>query len=134
MADDDTSAGLSAAERKLAELAKKKQQLIEQEKKLKAKLKAEKATAERKADTRRKILLGAFLLARLADPETAAKTRGVLRSALPGFLRPDDLPLFDDLLKADDTNGATPPADAPASTDPAPERRGMFGFGRTTED
>lgn len=57
---------------------------------------------ERTRDTRRKILLGALVLHRLAqtnDPAFARRLRDWLRAELPGFLvRDGDRMLFDDLI------------------------------------
>lgn len=127
---EDTA--MSAAERKLEALSKRKAQIAEQEKKLKARLRQERSEAERKRDTRRKILVGALVLSRLEDSEMGERLQAWLSREIPGFVRAEDLALFNDIMKP---NGATPPADAPASTsDQAPERRGMFGgFGRTED-
>lgn len=57
---------------------------------------------ERAKDTRRKVLLGAFVLYRLekGPDEFSKKLRDWLGKELPGFLtRDDDKALFDDLLK-----------------------------------
>ncbi|TBW32832.1 mobilization protein [Siculibacillus lacustris] len=56
----------------------------------------------RASDTRRKVLLGAFLLHRLeaGHDDVSKGLRDWLRRELPGFLtRDSDKPLFDDLLK-----------------------------------
>jgi len=72
-----------------------------------ASLKARLGKQERANDTRRKVLLGAFLLHRLEnsnDPDLTPRRLGDwLRRELPGFLtRENDKQLFADLL------GATP--------------------------
>ncbi|QTH20297.1 mobilization protein [Rhizorhabdus wittichii] len=58
---------------------------------------------ERARDTRRKVLLGAFILHRLEKGQDAFSKDGLhdwLRRELPGFFaRDDDAALFDDLLK-----------------------------------
>jgi len=86
----DTMARRSIAER----LA----QLEAQRKTLQAKL----GKQERARDTRRKVLLGAFVLYRLekGQDEFSKKLGDWLNKELPGFLtREDDKALFDDLLK-----------------------------------
>jgi hypothetical protein len=63
---------------------------------------------ERTRDTRRKILLGAFLLHRLEqsrDPGFAERLRAWLRAELPGFLiRDADRQLFNDLIDPSTAN------------------------------
>lgn len=58
---------------------------------------------ERARDTRRKVLLGAFVLHRLEkgqDDFSKNHLRDWLKKELPGFItRDDDAALFDDLLK-----------------------------------
>jgi hypothetical protein len=65
-------------------------------------LKARLSKQERTNDTRRKVLLGALVLDRLAKPndaEFAGRLRDWLRRELPGFLtREGDKTLFPDLL------------------------------------
>ena len=64
-------------------------------------LKARLGKRERAEDTRRKVLLGAFLLHRLehSRDEFSAGLGDWLRRELPGFLTRDaDRPLFDELL------------------------------------
>ena len=73
-------------------------QLDAQKKALKARL----SKQERTEDTRRKVLLGAFILHRLEHgrDETSRNLADWLRRELPGFLTRDgDKELFDDLLK-----------------------------------
>ena len=65
-------------------------------------LKARLTKQTRASDTRRKVLLGAFLLHRLeaGHDDVSKDLRDWLRRELPGFLTRDaDKPLFDDLLK-----------------------------------
>ena len=72
-------------------------QLDAQKKALKARL----SKQERTEDTRRKVLLGAFILHRLEHgrDETSRNLADWLRRELPGFLTRDgDKALFDDLL------------------------------------
>lgn len=75
---------------------------------------------ERARDTRRKVLLGAFLLHRLDKGEDAVskdQLAAFVRRELPMFLtREDDLALFADLIGAP----ATAPTSALASTSAAP--------------
>lgn len=78
---------------RIAELEERKRSLV-----------ARLGKEERVRDTRRKILLGAFVLHRLAQSHDAAfldQLRQWLEAELPGFLvRQKDLELFrDDLLK-----------------------------------
>ena len=65
-------------------------------------LKARLSKQERTEDTRRKVLLGAFVLHRLEHgrDEISKGLADWLRRELPGFLTRDtDRPLFDELLK-----------------------------------
>ncbi|MBD8555114.1 mobilization protein [Rhizobium sp. CFBP 8762] len=72
-----------------------------------ADLKARLIKQERSNDTRRKVLIGAFVLHHLSndkDPEFTKRLSGWLRRELPTFLtRDNDKALFDDLLKPEDT-------------------------------
>jgi len=90
----------SDAER-LAELDRKRAALDARRQALRA-LMSKKARAR---DTRRKVLLGAFLLDRLEgkrDPEQADRLRAWLARELPGFLSRDiDRALFGDLIGDD---------------------------------
>lgn len=64
-------------------------------------LKARLGEQERREDTRRKVLLGAFLLHQLKETKNgdAAGLRSLLAERLPGYLaRPADRALFADLL------------------------------------
>ncbi|MDE2265570.1 MAG: mobilization protein [Alphaproteobacteria bacterium] len=79
-------------------IAERLAQLEAQRKSLQTKL----GKQERAKDTRRKVLLGAFVLYRLekGPDEFSKKLRDWLGKELPGFLtRDDDKALFDDLLK-----------------------------------
>ena len=83
-------------------LAQRIAQLEEQAKTLKARL----ANQERAKDTRRKILIGAFVLYRIEQNsghnEFYNQLADWLRRDLPGFLtREEDKKLFTDLLGAD---------------------------------
>jgi histidinol-phosphate/aromatic aminotransferase/cobyric acid decarboxylase-like protein len=72
-------------------------QLEAQKKTLQARL----TKVERARDTRRKVLLGAFILHRIEDgrESTADYLRDFVRRELPGFLiRDTDKMLFDDLI------------------------------------
>lgn len=92
-------------------------QLEAQKKTLQARL----AKQERARDTRRKVLLGAFLLHRLEnDRDFGLTLQGWLRRELPGFLtRPDDKALFADLLAASGNERSASPAPAPREAAPA---------------
>lgn len=127
---EDTA--MSAAERKLADLAKRKAQIAEQEKKLRARLRQERSEAERKRDTRRKILVGALVLSRLDDSQMGERLQAWLARELPGFVRADDLPLFDDVMKPGAANGATTTqvSDSTKADQESDARSGVFGFGR----
>ena len=79
-------------------IAERLAQLEAQRKTLQAKL----GKQERARDTRRKVLLGAFVLYRLekGQDEFSKKLGDWLHKELAGFLtRDDDKALFDDLLK-----------------------------------
>ena len=84
---------------KLAELDRKRAALDARRQALRARM-SKKARAK---DTRRKVLLGAFLLDRLEgkrDPEQAGRLRAWLARELPGFLSRDiDRELFGDLIR-----------------------------------
>lgn len=90
-------------------------QLDAQKKALKARLSKQKRTE----DTRRKVLLGAFILHRLEHgrDETSRNLADWLRRELPGFLTRDtDRPLFDELLKEKEPESET--------TEPKPAANG----------
>ena len=71
------------------------EQLAERGKNLRARIRKR----ERAEDTRRKILLGSFVLQRLeAEPARFAEWLALIRGELPGFLRPEDLELFHGIL------------------------------------
>jgi hypothetical protein len=65
----------------------------------------------RATDTRRKVLLGAFLLQHLEHPTAvSASLRRWLRRDLAGFLtRPGDLALFAELLQAEEVGDGQAP-------------------------
>jgi hypothetical protein len=90
-------------------IAERLAQLEAQRKSLQTKL----GKQERARDTRRKVLLGAFLLHRLEKGQDAFSKEQLpdwLRRELPGFLtRDDDAALFVDLL--DNGAGKTPASD-----------------------
>jgi hypothetical protein len=96
-------------------IAERLAQLEAQRKSLQTKL----GKQERAKDTRRKVLLGAFLLHRLEKGQDSFSKEQLpdwLRRELPGFIsRDDDAALFADLL-GDTDAGKAPAADkAPAS-------------------
>lgn len=92
-------------------------QLEAQKKTLQARL----AKQERAQDTRRKVLLGAFLLHRLEnDRDFSPVLKEWVRRELPGFLtRPDDKALFADLLAASAHERSAPPPPTTRETAPA---------------
>ena len=79
----------------LVDVERRQAQLGEQARNLKALIRKK----TRARDTRRKILLGAFVLQRL---ETEPELQALLRDGLPGFLRPVDRVLFQDILDLDE--------------------------------
>lgn len=83
---------LERAEKRIKELEEQLRQAKALKQKVEARARAEAAKKKRAEDTRRKVLLGAFLLQQMeSDPATHAS---VLRG-LQGFLtRPDDRELF----------------------------------------
>lgn len=92
-------------------------QLEAQKKTLQARL----AKQDRARDTRRKVLLGAFLIHRLQNDRDFGPTlQGWLHRELPGFLvRPDDKVLFADLLGGATVERSAPPANAHPQASPA---------------
>jgi hypothetical protein len=93
-------------------IAERIAQLEAQKKTLQARL----AKQDRAQDTRRKVLLRAFLLHRLENDRDFGPTlQGWLRRELPGFLvRPDDKALFAELL----TGVPAPLSSTPAASPP----------------
>jgi hypothetical protein len=93
-------------------IAERIAQLEAQKKTLQARL----AKQDRAQDTRRKVLLGAFLLHRLENDRDFGPTlKEWVRRELPGFLvRPDDKALFSELLTGAAAPSSTTPAAAPA--------------------
>lgn len=77
---------------------------------------------ERAKDTRRKVLLGAFVLYRLEKPDGSEFSKNLktwLKRELPQFLtRDDDKKLFDDLIGS--VRERTAPVAAPDEGKPAP--------------
>lgn len=113
----DASAQLQESDVAKKSIAERIAQLEAQKKSLQARL----AKQERTKDTRRKVLLGAFLLHRLeSDRDFGPTLQGWLRRELPGFLvRPDDKALFADLLAASAHERSAPPPAATRETAPA---------------
>lgn len=116
-----------SVEERLADLRRRRDQLRVQEQTLVARA----ATRARKDDTRRKILLGAFLLAKL---DRDHGLRDLLRRELPGFLhaakaspaaRERDVTLLADLLRdpADHDGDATAVAGPPGAAVPSGDDR-----------
>jgi hypothetical protein len=97
-------------------IAERLAQLEAQKKTLQARL----AKQERTQDTRRKVLLGAFLLHRLENDRDFGPTlKEWVRRELPGFLvRPDDKTLFAELLAGVPAPASTTPAPAPPAPSP----------------
>jgi hypothetical protein len=93
-------------------IAERIAQLEAQKKTLQARL----SKQERARDTRRKVLLGAFLLHRMENDRDFGPTlQGWLRRELPGFLaRPDDKALFTELLAGSPAPSSTPHAATPS--------------------
>jgi hypothetical protein len=95
-------------------IAERLAQLEAQRKSLQTKL----GKQERARDTRRKVLLGAFLLHRLEKGQDAFSKEQLpdwLRRELPGFItREDDAALFADLL--DEPASKTAPSDNDSGT------------------
>lgn len=82
-------------EERLEELNRKKAAIEARQKAIRARV----AKKERARDTRRKILVGAFVLHRMEnDPENGPRFRAWLQKGLPGFIRETDRKLFDDIL------------------------------------
>ena len=94
-------------------IAERLAQLEAQKKTLQARL----AKQERAQDTRRKVLLGAFLLHRLEnDRDFGPVLKDWVRRELPSFLvRPDDKALFAELL-----TGTPAASSAPSAATPSP--------------
>jgi len=60
-------------------------------------LKTRVAQKQRKEETRRKILLGAWILHEMDHPQTGDRLKTWARKQLPGFVKERDRHLFDDL-------------------------------------
>lgn len=95
-------------------IAERIAQLEAQKKSLQARL----TKQERAQDTRRKVLLGAFLLHRLEnDRDFGPVIKEWVRRELPGFLvRPDDKALFAELLASAPSPSSPTPATPPPSS------------------
>jgi hypothetical protein len=97
-------------------IAERLAQLEAQRKDLQTKL----GKQERARDTRRKVLLGAFLLHRLEKGQDAFSKEQLpawIKKELPGFLtREDDAALFADLLGAPASKAASPEKDSGAAS------------------
>ena len=94
----------------LAELERRQAQLAAQEKGVRSRIRKK----ERARDTRRKVLLGSFILQRLeTEPKRFARLEAILRDELGGFLKPADRDLFPDILDLDEPqDGGGEAADA----------------------
>lgn len=97
-------------------IAERIAQLEAQKKTLQARL----AKQDRAQDTRRKVLLGAFLLHRLEnDRDFGPSLKEWVRRELPAFLvRPDDKTLFSELLTGAPAPSSSTPAAAPPPSSP----------------
>ena len=92
-------------EEMLADIERRQAQFAEQARNVKDRIRKR----DRARDTRRRILLGSFVLNRIAaGPGRFAELRGVLRDELPGFLKPADRDLFADILDQPQDAGAAP--------------------------
>jgi len=80
-------------------LEQRRDQLLQQAKKLDAKIRKEK----RKTDTRRKVLLGEYILNKLETTDRNTVLND-LKTNLPKFLRKQDIKLFQDILENDILN------------------------------
>jgi len=81
-------------------LEQRRNQLLQQAKKLDAKIRKEK----RKIDTRRKVLLGEYILNKLKTSERNTVLND-LKTNLPKFLeRKQDIKLFQDILELENEN------------------------------
>ncbi len=91
----------------IARLTQQIEQAQAKKRKLLARQRAAEHKARRSADTRRKILLGAWLLGQLDDPKQGPVLHALLADRLPGWLeRDDDRALLADLLPAEPDSGA----------------------------
>lgn len=82
------------------EQRKRAKERLERAKARFAKLESTEKQAERKRDTRRKILLGSFVDHLLRnDPPRREILKSWCRSDLEGFLKPHDTALFPDLIE-----------------------------------
>ncbi|MCY3852280.1 MAG: mobilization protein [Gammaproteobacteria bacterium] len=89
-------------EERLEELDRKKAAIEARQKALRARV----AKKERARDTRRKILIGAFVLHQIeSGTRHGPGIRKWLQEGLPGFLRETDRKLFDDILEVADSGG-----------------------------
>ena len=97
-------------------IAERLAQLESQRKTLQTKL----GKQERAKDTRRKVLLGAFVLYRLEKGQDAFSKEQLpawLKKELPGFItREDDAALFADLLGKSTAKAASPDKDSDAAS------------------
>lgn len=131
MATDDAAAAKLAKAKKqadsaaaeLARLAEKKKELAKAERAARRKLNAAQDQTKRQADTRRKILAGAWVL---EQAEQSQQGRDKLRSGLDSYLkRDDDRALFSDLLgeqnsTENDSDGLTEQATNGTTIDDSP--------------
>ena len=104
---------MAGIEDTISALEEKLKQAKERKRKIEARKRSGEAKAKRRTDTRRKILVGSMILAKLdqQDPDRAARAKTRLTEDLAAFLtRPDDRALFPDLLPqpADPSPGLAP--------------------------
>ena len=81
-------------EERLEELSRKKAAIEARQKAIRNRV----AKKERARDTRRKVLVGAFVLHQIENDEKGPGLRNWLKEGLPGFLREIDQELFPDIF------------------------------------
>lgn len=87
---------IATLEAKAEEAKKKLDEINAQKKALKARLQARETAEERKRDTRRKVLLGAFVLEQMKRAHVSAKDMSIGSGRFADWLtRPEDRALFD---------------------------------------
>jgi len=111
-------ARMASLEDRIAAAETRLKELKERQVRIRTRERAAEAVRERKADTRRKILVGALVSAKVEKGEFSCET---LRKWLDGFLtRPDDRSLFG--LEPDGSPSVEPPNQATAATKSEPDK------------
>lgn len=103
---------MAGIEDTISTLELKLKQAKERKRKIEARKRADESKAKRRQETRRKILVGSMILAKLdqPDPDRAARAKTRLSEDLAAFLtRPDDRAMFPDLLPQPADSSPTPP-------------------------